>query len=230
MQLQPETVSCAVTRRAPPRRCPRGWPSPGRWCNQDNLLGIGLAGDERRAGWPGADPEASLITRVSFTFASSSVSCRLAPCDLADRLAGSRQQTQFLDRAAARNCPESARAPTDPRSRRTSFRSLLRPGTPDVLRVGEHQRERRFVFEDVPRGFQYTPVASIATCVQRPRLFQAGQCEQTRRRGRKLPVLVVTFRRPRCARTRPRAASGIQPGARACKTSMRHLLIAGAGN
>ena len=138
------------------------------------------------------------------------------PRDLADQLlAGSRQVAQFLDRGRRHEA-----APNQPVRQQVGDPGRVLPvalaarNVPDVLRVGEHQRQRRFVFEDVPH---WLPVHAgrLHRHVRAAGLGQPGrQCEQTRRRGRKLPVLGRDLPTRRDARARVHAPRvDIQPGA-----------------
>ena len=144
----------------------------------------------------------SLATRVSFTFASSIRRRRVISRCLRVRVS----VAQLLDRGRRHEAPAAWR--------RSRLPVALAPRNADVLRVGEHQRERSFASRTCHTGFQYTPVASIATCVQ-PDLGQPGrQFEQARCRGRELPVLGRDLPTRRDARARVHAPRvDIQPDA-----------------
>ena len=97
-------------------------------------------------------PRMSVTTCVNFTFASSSVFCRRCVCRVISRTSCLRVRVRSRSSwsgPAARSCPESARAPTGRRSRpRRSGRAAR--NVPVCCARREHQRERLFVFEDVP--------------------------------------------------------------------------------
>ena len=235
---KPWGLVCPLPASAHPKRwgCTEGDPHPERGdrrgdpatAGENNALGngqplgIGLPGDERRQNRPAAgaqdvaDHARQLHVRVFERFLQP----LRVPGGLADQLlAGPRQVAQFLDRGrrheAAPNQPVRQQV-GDPR--RVLPVALAARNVPDVLRVGQHQRQRRFVFEDVPHRLP-VHAGRLHRHVRAAGLGQPGhQCEQPRRRGRELPSGP-----PRCARRRsaPRVAH------RACKTSIRHLLTQG---
>ena len=163
-------------------------------------------------------PRMSVTTCVNFTWRvfERLLQALRVPRDLADQLlAGPRQVAQFLDRGrrheAAPNQPVRQQV-GDPG--RVVPVALAARNVPDVLRVGEHQRERLFVFEDVPHRLP-VHAGRLHRHVRAARLGQPGrQFEQTRRRSRKLPVLGRDLPTRSDAHARVHAPRvDIQPGA-----------------
>ena len=209
-----------------------GLQAPGGAIGQP--LGIGLPGDERRQDRPAADAQdvGDHARQLHVRVFQRLLQALRVPRDLADQLlAGPRQVAQFLNRGrrheAAPNQPVRQQV-RDPG--RVVAVALAARNVPDVLRVGEHQRERRFVLRGrATPGFQYTPVASIATCVQPASVSQAASASRPAVVVANSRCSVVTFR-PAAMRAHAftRREWTSNPAHRACKTSIRHLLIAKA--
>ena len=208
-----------------------GLQAPGGAIGQP--LGIGLPGDERREDRSAADAQdvgdhpRQLHVRV---FQRLLQALRV-PRDLADQLlAGPRQVPQFLNRGRRHEA-----APNQP------VRQQVRdPGR--IVPVALAARTFRICWalastsvNDSSRmchtGFQYTPVASIATCVQPASVRHAASSSR--------PAVVVANSRCSVVTVRP-AATRTQaftrrewtsnPAHRGYKTSIRHLLLdKGAG-
>ena len=139
---------------------------------------------------PPLAPGMSVTTRVSFTFPSSSVFCSRcayratsATSCLGVRVRSRSSSIGDGGHEAARNQPMRQQIGGPGGPGRILLVALAARNIPDVLRVGEHQRERRFVFEDVPHRL---PVHAVSL---HGHLCPAGfgqpcrQCEQARRRG-----------------------------------------------
>ena len=111
-----------------------------------------------------------------------------------------------------------------------SFRSLLRPGTFRMCcalastSVNDSSSSRT-----CHTGFQYTPVASIATCVQPASVSQAASSSRPAVVVANSRCSVVTFR-PAAMRTHAftHREWTSNPAHRGYKTSIRHLLLAKA--
>ena len=178
-------------------------------------LGIGLPGDERRENRPATDAQdvgdhaCQLHVRVFQRLLQ------------ALRVPRDRRGPIACGSASGRAAPESGPACTklpriNPCANRSaiqaaSFRSLLRPvNVADVLRVGEHQRERGFVFEDVPHRLP-VHAGRLHRHVRGARLGQPS-----RQFERDPPSCVANSRcsvvtwsdPPRCARRHSRTESG----------------------
>ena len=219
VQSQQEAMMCrhpAVHRGDDVRAA--GLQAPGGAIGQP--LGVGLPGDQRRDDRPAAgaqdvgDHARQLHVRV--------FECLLQPLrvprDLSDELlARPRQVAQFLNRSrrheAALNQPVRQQV-GDPG--RVLLVALAARNIPDMPCVGEHQRQRLFVSEDVPHRLP-VHAGRLHGHVRAAGLGQPRrQFEQARRRGRKLAV----FGRDRTTRRHAHARGHlprvhIQPGASA---------------
>ena len=181
-------------------------------------LGIGLPGDERRQDRPAADAQdvAGHARQLHVRVFQRLLQAQGVPRALTDQLlAGPRQVAQLLDRGrrheAARDQPVRQQV-GDPG--RVLPVALAARNVPDVLRVGEHQRQRRFVFEDVPHRLP-VHAGRLHRHVRAAGLGQPRrQFEQPRCRGRKLPMLARGLPTGRDAHARVHAPRvDIQPGA-----------------
>ena len=178
-------------------------------------------------------PRMSVTTRVSFTFASSSVFCKRCVCRAISRTSCLRVRVRSRNSwigAGGTKLPRISPCANRSAIQAASFRSLLRPGTFRMCcalastSVNDASSSRT-----CHTGFQYTPVASIATCVQPASVSQAASASR--------PAVVVANSRCSVVTFRPAAMRAhafthrewtSNPAHRACKTSMRHLLIAKA--
>ena len=143
-------------------------------------------------------PRMSLATRVSFTFASSSVFCRRRVCRAISRTSCLRVRVRSRSSwigAGGTKLPGISPCANRSAIQVASFRSLLRPGTFRMCcalastSVNEASSSRT-----CHTGFQYTPVASIATCVQPASVSQAASSSRPAVVVANSRCSVVTFR------------------------------------
>ena len=195
-------------------------------------LGIGLPGDERRENRPATDAQdvGDHACQLHVRVFQRLLQALRVPRDLADQLlAGPRQVAQLLNRGRRHEA-----APNQPVRQQVGNPGRVLPvalaarNVADVLRVGEHERERGFVFEDVPHRLP-VHAGRLHRHVRAAGLGQPGrQFEQARRCGRKLPMLGRDRAAGRRAHARTHAFTCREwtsnPAHRGYKTSMRHLL------
>ena len=161
----------------------------------------------RRASRGRTTPRMSVATQSSLMFVSSSALCsrlasrwRSAICVLRYRVSCRSRGSAW----AARSSPSTGRPRrADTATPHPTF-GLAAGDLLDVAGVDEHQLE--VVFEDCQTGFQYTPVASITTCVTR--------CAASQSRNANSPAR--SLRTPRDAARARRRRAGTRTHAVTC--------------
>ena len=131
-------------------------------------------------------PRMSVITEASLTFASSSTAWRRCVCRTISRLSCLRVRVR--SRRSWIGCGGTKLARIRPCASRSaiqvaSFTSLLRPGTPLMCAAFASTSSKR-PSRMCQTGFQYTPVASIATMRAPGCLEPLGKLQQSARRRR----------------------------------------------